>query len=101
MTTCRTQPRRVCNGNWGVGGEQDCIHDTEAVPGRTVQGGLRRLGSHQEPRRPRRGDWALDRTTVLGDRLLTQDDVRAGALFNNVVAYGGWPMDNHHPGGLR
>ncbi len=36
----------------------------------------------------------------LGDHVLTQGDVLAGGQFEDVVAYGGWTMDDHHPGGL-
>jgi hypothetical protein len=36
----------------------------------------------------------------VGDHLLTQHDVEAGGPFEDVVAYGGWSMDDHHPGGL-
>ncbi|MDR1636294.1 MAG: FAD-dependent oxidoreductase [Treponema sp.] len=37
----------------------------------------------------------------VGDHTLTQADVRAGGNFEDVVAYGGWPMDDHHPEALR
>ncbi len=36
----------------------------------------------------------------IGDHILTQHDVRSGGRFDDVVAYGGWSMDDHHPGGL-
>jgi hypothetical protein len=31
---------------------------------------------------------------------LTQNDIRAGGVFPDVVAYGGWPMDDHNPLGM-
>jgi hypothetical protein len=37
----------------------------------------------------------------LGDHVLTQNDVRAGGRFPDLVAYGGWSMDDHHPAGFR
>jgi hypothetical protein len=37
----------------------------------------------------------------VGDHILTQGDVRAGGIFEDIVAYGGWPMDDHHPEALR
>jgi hypothetical protein len=37
----------------------------------------------------------------MGDHVLTQEDVRAGGVFEDIVAYGGWPMDDHHPEALR
>jgi len=35
-----------------------------------------------------------------GDVIVTQNDVRAGGHFDDLVAYGGWTMDDHHPGGI-
>jgi len=36
----------------------------------------------------------------VGPQILTQNDVAAGGRFDDIVAYGGWSMDDHHPGGL-
>jgi hypothetical protein len=33
----------------------------------------------------------------VGPRILTQHDVMAGGRFEDVVAYGGWTLDDHHP----
>ena len=38
---------------------------------------------------------------LVGDYLLNENDIRANRVFPDAVAYGGWPMDNHVPGGLR
>ena len=37
----------------------------------------------------------------LGDHIVTQNDVRAEGRFHDLVAYGGWTMDDHHPAGFR
>ena len=37
----------------------------------------------------------------VGDHILTQSDVNAEGRFDDVVAYGGWPFDDHHPAGIR
>jgi hypothetical protein len=37
----------------------------------------------------------------VGDYILTQNDVRAEGRFDDLVAYGGWTMDDHHPGGIN
>jgi hypothetical protein len=37
----------------------------------------------------------------LGDHILIQDEVRAGGKFDDIIAYGGWPLDDHHPEALR
>lgn len=35
-----------------------------------------------------------------GDYILTQNDINLGADFEDTVAYGGWPIDDHHPAGF-
>lgn len=37
---------------------------------------------------------------VIGDIVLTETDLLEGKIFDDAVAYGGWPMDMHVPGGL-
>lgn len=36
----------------------------------------------------------------LGDHILTQNCVTSEGKFDDLVAYGGWSMDDHHPAGL-
>lgn len=36
-----------------------------------------------------------------GDYMLNENDVRANRIFDDAVAYGGWPMDVHIPGGVK
>ena len=36
----------------------------------------------------------------LGDHVLTQGEVQSGGDFPDVVAYGGWLIDNHYPKGF-
>ena len=35
-----------------------------------------------------------------GDYLLNENDVRGNRIFEDAVAYGGWQMDQHIPGGI-
>ena len=37
----------------------------------------------------------------VGDYILNQNDIFADSAFPDAVAYGGWPVDDHHPGGIR
>ncbi len=56
-------------------------------------------------------NWALDWLQFLpakresrryvGDHVLTQNDIAAEGRFDDIVAYGGWSMDDHHPAGFR
>lgn len=37
---------------------------------------------------------------LMGDYLLTEMDLRSNRIFEDAVAYGGWQMDQHTPGGI-
>lgn len=37
---------------------------------------------------------------MMGPVIMTQGDVLSGGRFPDVVAYGGWPLDDHHPDGF-
>lgn len=36
----------------------------------------------------------------VGDYLLNQNDIRAEGRFDDLIAYGGWTMDDHNPAGF-
>ena len=36
----------------------------------------------------------------VGDYIMNQNDVSSEGKFDDTVAYGGWTMDDHHPGGI-
>lgn len=38
---------------------------------------------------------------IIGDYILKEQDLRAGRIFEDAVAFGGWPMDMHVAGGLK
>jgi hypothetical protein len=37
---------------------------------------------------------------LLGSYILTQNDCQSGRVFPDRIAYGGWPLDVHHPEGI-
>ena len=37
----------------------------------------------------------------VGDHIMTQNDIEAEGKFEDLVAYGGWSMDDHHPAGIE
>jgi hypothetical protein len=95
-----------------VGGLQDTIRDSEVI-----RDELMRIGygvwdyiKNRAPKRDQAADWALEwigslpgkreNRRFVGDHTLTQNDVRASGYFNDIIAYGGWSMDDHHPAGL-
>lgn len=38
---------------------------------------------------------------LMGDYILTENDILSNRQFPDAVAYGGWPVDNHAPRGLE
>ncbi len=94
-----------------LGGEDDSIHDTEALRDELLKVAfgvwdhIKNRGNHGAE------NWMLEWVGFLpgkresrryvGDHMVTQNDVRARGPFEDVVGYGGWSMDDHHPGGLR
>ncbi len=94
-----------------LGGEQHSIHDTEEIRDELLKiafgcwDHMKNHGDHGAE------NWELEwigflpgkRESVryVGDYILTQNDVETGAAFTDEVAYGGWQIDNHLPGGFR
>ncbi len=94
-----------------LGGEFDSIHDTEMLRDELLKlafgvwDHIKNRGDHNAE------NWVLEWVGFLpgkresrryvGDHILTQNDVRAEGRFDDIVAYGGWSMDDHHPAGIR
>jgi|GEM_PF-22831 len=93
-----------------LGGEQDSIHDTE-----TVRDELLKVAFGIWDHIKNRGDhgaanWELswvgflpgkrESRRYVGDVIMNQKDVRAEGKFEDLVAYAGWTMDDHHPAGI-
>lgn len=93
-----------------LGGESDTIHDTE-----TLRDELLKIALGVWDHMKNQGDhgaenWELEWLGFLpgkresrryvGDCILTQQDVESAARFDDEIAYGGWQIDNHLPGGF-
>jgi len=108
------RPHRIDETNYWwieVGGVNDSIHDTEQIRDELVKiafgvwDHIKNYGDHNAD------NWALDWVGFLpgkresrryvGDHILTQNDVRAEGRFDDIVAYAGWPMDDHNPLGFN
>ncbi|HUS48402.1 MAG TPA: FAD-dependent oxidoreductase [Phycisphaerae bacterium] len=101
-------------GYWWVelGGAQDSIHDTEAIRDELLKicYGVWDHIKNRCPHRDEAANWAIDWIQFLpgkresrryiGDHVLTQNDIEAEGRFDNLVAYGGWTMDDHDPEGF-
>lgn len=93
-----------------LGGEQDSIHDTEKIRDELLKIAFG-VWDHIKNRGEHGADnWELDWVGFLpgkresrryvGDYIMTQDDVVCGKIPGDTVAYGGWQIDNHLPGGF-
>ncbi len=94
-----------------IGGEDDAIEDTEKCRDELLKicfgvwDHIKNYGDHNAD------NWQLDWVGFLpgkresrryvGDHIITQNDVRKEGRFEDIVAYGGWPMDDHHPAGFN
>jgi hypothetical protein len=95
-----------------LGGLKDTIRDAEAIRHELMRVvyGVWDYIKNRAPQRDEAENWAVEWIGSLpgkrenrryeGDHILTQNDVRAGGRFDDIVAYGGWSMDDHHPAGL-
>ncbi|WP_309121091.1 FAD-dependent oxidoreductase [Paenibacillus sp.] len=100
-------------GYWWVetGGTIDTIKDNEAIRDELlaillgVWDHIKNSGHHPESE-----TWALDwfgflpgkreSRRFIGRHVLTQNDIERAVDFDDVIAYGGWPMDTHPPAGI-
>jgi len=108
-------PHRSLGHNfWWIelGGEYDSIHDTEMLRDMLlkVSYGVWDLLKNRSDKSEAMTNYALDwvghlpgkreSRRCVGDHIITQNDVRAEGRFDDIVAYGGWSMDDHHPAGI-
>ena len=93
-----------------VGGEWDCIHDTDRCRDELLKicyGVWDHMKNHGNYKVD---NWELEwieflpgkreSRRYLGKHIVTQNDVEAEGKFPDIVAYGGWPMDDHFPQGF-
>ena len=94
-----------------LGGNQDSIADTEKVRDELLAlafgmwDHIKNGGDHGADK------WELDWVGFLpgkreslryvGDHILNQNELLNSVEFDDVVAYGGWPVDDHHPDGFE
>lgn len=94
-----------------LGGDADSIADTESLRDELLAEAFG-VWDHIKNRGDHGADnWDLDWVGFLpgkresrryeGDHILTQNDLVAEGKFEDIIAYGGWSMDDHHPAGLR
>ena len=97
-----------------VGGDHgDILHATETCRDELLKivFGIWDYIKNYAPEREQYANWALDwvgflpgkreSRRYLGDHVMTQRDIEAEGRFHDLVAYGGWSMDDHFPGGFH
>jgi len=94
-----------------IGGENDTIHDAEELRDELLKivfgvwDHMKNYGDHGA------SNWVMDWLGFLpgkresrrnvGDYILNQNDITREGKFEDLVAYGGWSMDDHHPEGFK
>ena len=94
-----------------LGGEQDTIHDAEEIRDELVKVAYGIWDYVKNSGNCDADDWELDFVGFLpgkresrryvGDYIMTENDVRAEGRFDDIIAYGGWTMDDHNPKGIN
>lgn len=102
----------LTNNFWWIelGGTADSIHDTEDIKDELLKiafgvwDHVKNKGAHGYE------NWVLDWVGFLpgkresrryvGKHIITQNDIEAEGRFPDIVAYGGWTMDDHFPEGF-
>ena len=94
-----------------LGGNRDSIADTEVLRDELIALALGMWDWIKNSGEVENADhWHLDFLGILpgkresrrmmGRYIMTQGDVLAGGYFDDVVAFGGWTLDDHHPDGF-
>jgi hypothetical protein len=116
--TCEELPHRgheaLEHGHWWVeyGGELDTIADGEAIRDELLAC-MMGVWDHVKNHCPRvdARNWALtwfgfvpgkrESRRLLGDYILTENDLLRATRFEDAVCHGGWSLDTHPPAGIR
>ena len=94
-----------------LGGDTEAISNTEETRDELLKIALG-IWDHMKNREDHGYDnWELEwvgflpgkRETVryIGEHILTQHDIDTEGKFEDIIAYGGWPMDDHNPKGFK
>lgn len=93
-----------------LGGNRDTIRDAEEIAGELLPLALGTWDYIKNSGEHRAENWELEflgflpgkreSRRLVGEYVLTQTDISADTLFPDTVAYGGWPLDDHFPGGF-
>ena len=101
-------------GNWWwleLGGMRNTIDDAEEIRDDLLKVAFGVWDHYKNKGDHGAENWKLDwvgflpgkreSRRYLGDCIMTQNDIRAEGRFDDIVAYGGWSMDDHNPKGFE
>ncbi|MBP5270266.1 MAG: FAD-dependent oxidoreductase [Clostridia bacterium] len=94
-----------------MGGDRDSIHDAEEMRDELLRIAYG-IWDHVKNRSGHKADnWELEWVGFLpgkresrryiGQYVMTENDIEAGGKFDDIIAFGGWPMDDHNPAGFK
>ena len=93
-----------------LGGDRDSIGDTETLRDELVALAYGYWDYFKNSGKFDSSKWQLEflgflpgkreSRRMIGPHIMTQKDVLSGGRFKDVVAYGGWPLDDHDPRGF-
>jgi len=96
-----------------LGGTRDSIADTEELRDELlcIAYGMWDFVKNDPENREKNANFDLDWIGFLpgkresrrytGDLVMSQNEVQSEGKFEDIAAYGGWPMDDHHPEAFR
>ena len=110
----RRMPDLKCTGEnfWylELGGEGDTIADTEEVARDLIPLAIGTWDFIKNSGNYSTENWDLDflgflpgkreSRRMMGEYIITERDIAENRIFEDTVAYGGWPIDDHYPGGF-
>lgn len=109
-----SSPEKWTNDNFWwmeIGGMRDAIHDAEEVRDELIRIAYGVWDFIKNSGEVEAACWDMEWMGFLpgkresrryvGDYILNQNDVRGGGRFDDIIAYGGWTMDDHDPRGFE
>ncbi len=107
-------PRNISSGEWWMehAGTWDDLEDAERARDELIRISFG-YWDYLKNRWPEKGQvrnhtlvyvpWIVakrETRRLMGDHVLTTDEVLSGTLFPDRISYGGWPVDIHNPDGI-
>ena len=114
LAACGRRPRNLHSGEWWMehAGTWDDLYDAERARDELIRisfGYWDYLKNRWPERETLRNHelvyvpWIVakrESRRLMGDHVLTANEVVAGTLFPDRISYGGWPVDIHNPKGI-